>query len=219
MISNFSKIIYVLMCFALLKHYIPKIYKNKGKISNCENILTNKHKNIEEEKDNCMLEDVKGNKSGCNLIQSNLIEKEKLLTDKDNNSQKKNYNSSKYIKEINLDGNEIQNQEENGEKNTQLEYNSEIFQNKCIENIEDSTDLITDLLFLLKKYKSEKKKCKQNISEYIENIKRCLIQDKQYEDTCQNYNRAIDILKNNLILHKNKKKSLGEYIEDIYLYE
>tara|TARA_Y100000991_G_scaffold215659_1_gene207178 strand:- start:3385 stop:4194 length:810 start_codon:yes stop_codon:yes gene_type:complete len=109
-----------------------------------------------------------------------------------------------------------QNKINNDNKNTNC--NIKLCENKYIKTADESVDIITDLFVLLKKYKLEKTECRKNISNYIENIQKCLLQEKQYGKACKNYNLAIEILKDNLILCKNQKQTnLGECIENIYL--
>ena len=91
---------------------------------------------------------------------------------------------------------------------------------KCQKTVENSAELISDLLELVEKCKEGEKVCEKTVEEYIKIVKDCMKEDKKYKKACNNYNKAIDILRENLKICKSDDKcvktNLGKYIEEIY---
>lgn len=145
----------------------------------------------------------------------------------DNINTKKTDNQETQNDNLKIEVTENANIQKTDNQETQYgECNLKACENKCIRTVEESTDLIIDLFVLIKKYKLEKTECQKNITNYVTNIKDCLLQEKQYGKACDNYSQAIEILKDNLMICKikNKKssggcleKSLGDCLENIYL--
>jgi hypothetical protein len=93
-------------------------------------------------------------------------------------------------------------------------------ENKCKKTVENSAELLNDLFSLVDKCKKEEKICEEKVEQYVEIVKNCIKQEKKHKKACNNYYKAIDILKENLQICESDDKciktNLGKYIEEMY---